>query len=90
MIANEYATYARNLLKMACTPMECQTRKRVVGRCDGPAVLGTAPKSLDTNTNNINSDSGSNLLICLTGHGGDHFFKHQDEEETLRPLRHGG
>jgi phosphatidylinositol glycan class K len=39
------------------------------------AVLGVGPKSLqDTNEE-------SNLLIFVTGHGGDQFFKFQDEEE---------
>jgi phosphatidylinositol glycan class K len=37
------------------------------------ALLGQAPKSL----NNLNGES--NLMIYLTGHGGDQFFKFQDE-----------
>ena len=40
------------------------------------ALLGTAPKSL-----NLNAES--NLLIYVTGHGGDQFFKFQDEEELM-------
>lgn len=39
------------------------------------AVLGTAPKSLDK------TNHESKMLIYLTGHGGDQFFKFQDEEE---------
>jgi phosphatidylinositol glycan class K len=39
------------------------------------AVLGTAPKSLE------HTDAESHLLIYVTGHGGDQFFKFQDEEE---------
>jgi phosphatidylinositol glycan class K len=31
----------------------------------------------------LNSDSDSHVLIYLTGHGGDQFFKFQDEEEIL-------
>jgi phosphatidylinositol glycan class K len=31
----------------------------------------------------LNSDSESHVLIYLTGHGGDQFFKFQDEEEIL-------
>lgn len=38
------------------------------------AVLGTSPRS-------IHSNSNSSLLIYITGHGGDQFFKFQDEEE---------
>lgn len=38
------------------------------------SLLGIAPRSLQTN-------SESNLLIYMTGHGGDQFFKFQDEEE---------
>ena len=37
------------------------------------ALLGEAPKSLK----NLNAES--NLLIYITGHGGDQFFKFQDE-----------
>jgi len=37
------------------------------------ALLGEAPKSL----HNLNSES--NLMIYITGHGGDQFFKFQDE-----------
>jgi len=39
------------------------------------AVLGTGSKSLQT------TNEESHLLILLTGHGGDNFFKFQDEEE---------
>lgn len=38
------------------------------------ALTGTAPKALRT-------DENSKLLVYLTGHGGDNFFKFQDEEE---------
>lgn len=31
----------------------------------------------------LNTDQGSNILIYLTGHGGDEFFKFQDVEEIL-------
>lgn len=31
----------------------------------------------------LNSDRNSNVLIYLTGHGGDNFFKFQDAEEVL-------
>jgi phosphatidylinositol glycan class K len=31
----------------------------------------------------LNSDQDSHILIYLTGHGGDQFFKFQDEEEIL-------
>ncbi len=37
------------------------------------ALLGTAPKALK----NLNADS--NLMIYITGHGGNQFFKFQDE-----------
>jgi phosphatidylinositol glycan class K len=37
------------------------------------ALLGEAPKSLK----NLNAES--NLMIYVTGHGGDQFFKFQDE-----------
>lgn len=37
------------------------------------SLLGFAPKSLD----NLNEESS--LMIYLTGHGGDQFFKFQDE-----------
>lgn len=39
------------------------------------SLLGFAPKSLD----NLNEESS--LMIYVTGHGGDQFFKFQDEEE---------
>ena len=39
------------------------------------AVLGIGPKSLQ------NTNEDSHLLIFVTGHGGDQFFKFQDEEE---------
>jgi GPI-anchor transamidase subunit K len=39
------------------------------------AILGIGPKSLQ------NLDEESYLLVLLTGHGGDNFFKFQDEEE---------
>lgn len=39
------------------------------------ALLGTGPKSLQT------TNEESHLLVLLTGHGGDNFFKFQDEEE---------
>ena len=38
------------------------------------ALTGAAPKALKT-------DRNSKLLIYVTGHGGDNFFKFQDEEE---------
>lgn len=41
------------------------------------ALLGDAPKSL----NNLNENS--RLMIYLAGHGGDQFFKFQDEEELM-------
>ena len=42
------------------------------------ALLGEAPKSLK----NLNAES--NLMIYVTGHGGDQFFKFQDEVRTPR------
>lgn len=39
------------------------------------ATLGTAPLSIQSNSN-------SSLLIYVSGHGGDQFFKFQDEEEV--------
>ena len=39
------------------------------------ALLGVGPKSLQ------NTNEESRLLIFVTGHGGDQFFKFQDEEE---------
>mmetsp|Transcript_29674 Transcript_29674/g.69839 ORF Transcript_29674/g.69839 Transcript_29674/m.69839 type:complete len:401 (+) Transcript_29674:285-1487(+) len=41
------------------------------------SLLGLAPKSL----HNLNEDS--NLVIYLSGHGGNQFFKFQDEEEIM-------
>mmetsp|Transcript_5226 Transcript_5226/g.10881 ORF Transcript_5226/g.10881 Transcript_5226/m.10881 type:complete len:414 (+) Transcript_5226:1-1242(+) len=41
------------------------------------ALLGEAPKSLQ----NLNAES--KLMIYITGHGGDQFFKFQDEEELM-------
>ncbi|CAJ1953366.1 unnamed protein product [Cylindrotheca closterium] len=38
------------------------------------AMLGTSPRSIQSNSN-------SSLLVYVTGHGGDQFFKFQDEEE---------
>ena len=42
-------------------------------------VLGT--QAPITNRRVIHSNAESNLLIYITGHGGDQFFKFQDEEE---------
>ena len=41
------------------------------------ALLGNAPKSLK------NLNANSNLMIYVTGHGGDQFFKFQDEVRCI-------
>ena len=94
MIADEYATNARNPFKN-----EMYANGRAAGTWYSNeteidyrgadvtvqnfmnAVLGTSPKSLEM------TNSESKVLIYLTGHGGDQFFKFQDEEElTARDI----
>ncbi|KAG7341056.1 peptidase C13 family protein [Nitzschia inconspicua] len=87
MIADEYASNARNPYKnrMHATgiyreswynhtvPLDYRGSDVTVQNFID-ALLGRAPKSLHTNAD-------SNVLIYVTGHGGDQFFKFQDEEE---------
>jgi phosphatidylinositol glycan class K len=87
MLADEYATNARNPRKNGMYasgvtgPTWYSNETEIDFRGSDVTVqnfldstLGIAPRSLD-------SDETSNLLIYLTGHGGDQFFKFQDEEE---------
>jgi glycosylphosphatidylinositol transamidase (GPIT) subunit GPI8 len=87
MIADEYATNARNPYKNRMhasgvyrpswysNHTELDYRgSDVTVQTFMDSLLGLAPRSLRT-------DSESNLLIYVTGHGGDQFFKFQDEEE---------
>lgn len=89
MIADEYAINARNPYKNRMhsegihstgwytNETEIDYRgSDVTVQMFMDALLGTAPKSL-----NLNAES--NLLIYITGHGGDQFFKFQDEEELM-------
>ncbi|KAG7357854.1 peptidase C13 family protein [Nitzschia inconspicua] len=87
MIADEYASNARNPYKnrMHATgiyreswynhtvPLDYRGSDVTVQNFID-ALLGRAPKSLHTNAD-------SDVLIYVTGHGGDQFFKFQDEEE---------
>jgi phosphatidylinositol glycan class K len=88
MIADEYATNARNPFKNGMYANGAKNANwyseeteidyrgadvNVKNFLD--ATLGTAPRS-------IQSDSNSSLLIYVSGHGGDQFFKFQDEEEV--------
>lgn len=88
MIADEYATNARNPFKNGMyangvknanwysEETEIDYRGADVNvKSFLDATLGTAPRS-------IQSDSNSSLLIYVSGHGGDQFFKFQDEEEV--------
>ena len=86
MIADEYAVNARNPYK---NRMHAEGIDRtgwynnhteidyrgsdVTVQMFMDSLLGTAPKALK----NLNADS--NLMIYITGHGGDQFFKFQDE-----------
>ena len=88
MIADEYAINARNPYK---NRMHSEGIERtgwynnqteidyrgsdVTVQMFMDSLLGTAPKALK----NLNADS--NLMIYITGHGGNQFFKFQDEEE---------
>lgn len=87
MIADEYATNARNPYKNRMHaagihgPSWYSNHTELDYRGSDVTVqtflnslLGIAPRSLQTNEE-------SNLLIYVTGHGGDKFFKFQDEEE---------
>lgn len=92
MVADEYATNGRNPLKNAMyannrhlslynesveidyrgDDVTVEQLVRVLTgtqRCDGETVL--------------QSDAESNVLLYLTGHGGDQFFKFQDFEEIM-------
>ena len=91
MIADEYAINARNTYK---NRMHAEGIHRVgwynnrteidyrgsdvTVQMFMDALLGEAPKSLK----NLNAES--NLMIYVTGHGGDQFFKFQDEVRTPR------
>eukprot|EP00980_Cylindrotheca_fusiformis_P028158 scaffold22583_cov106-Cylindrotheca_fusiformis.AAC.29 len=88
MIADEYATNARNPFKNGLyangvdnaswynQDTEIDYRGAdVTVKSFLDATVGAAPRS-------IQSDSDSNLLIYVSGHGGDQFFKFQDEEEV--------
>jgi len=90
MIADEYAVNARNPFK---NRMHAEGIHRtgwynnrteidyrgsdVTVQMFMDALLGEAPKSLK------NLNIKSNLMIYVTGHGGDQFFKFQDEEELM-------
>jgi len=90
MIADEYAVNARNPYKNRMhsegihrtgwynNRTEIDYRgSDVTVQMFMDALLGEAPKSLK----NLNAES--NLMIYVTGHGGDQFFKFQDEEELM-------
>jgi phosphatidylinositol glycan class K len=88
MVADEYATNSRNPYKNRMHASGIHRESWYGGNATEldyrgsdvtvqtflDASLGVAPKSLHT-------DAESNLLIYVTGHGGDQFFKFQDEEE---------
>lgn len=89
MIADEYATNPRNPFKNGMYANGIQPNDTwysqdteldyrgsdVTVQNFLNAVLGVGPKSLQ------HANEESNLLIFVTGHGGDQFFKFQDEEE---------
>lgn len=90
MIADEYAVNARNPFKNRMHAEGIHTTgwynnsteidyrgSDVTVQNFMDALLGQAPKSLQ----NLNDET--NLLIYITGHGGDQFFKFQDEEELM-------
>ncbi len=58
--------------------------RRKVPRCGGSAGRHEAavPRS-----KRLLSDGGSNVLVYLTGHGGDDFLKFQDQEEMMGAVR---
>lgn len=87
MLADEYASNARNPYKNRMhasgihRPSWYSNHTEVDYRGSDvtvqvflDALMGTAPKALHT-------DEDSRLVIYMTGHGGDNFFKFQDEEE---------
>jgi phosphatidylinositol glycan class K len=87
MLADEYATNARNPFKNGIYTNGVKNENWYTGNDEIDyrgsdvtvknffgAALGTAPKSIQPNSN-------SSLLIYVSGHGGDQFFKFQDEEE---------
>ena len=89
MIADEYATNPRNPFKNGMYANGVKPEQTwysdgteldfrgsdVTVQSFFDALLGTGPKSLQ------HTDEESHLLVLLTGHGGDNFFKFQDEEE---------
>ncbi len=89
MIADEYAINARNPFKNGMyangvNPERTWYSEKTEVDYRGTdvtvqnffdAVLGTGPKSLR------HTNDESHLLLFVTGHGGDQFFKFQDEEE---------
>ena len=89
MIADEYATNPRNPFKNGMYANGVKPEETwysdgteldfrgadVTVQSFFDALLGTGPKSLQ------HTDEESHLLVLLTGHGGDNFFKFQDEEE---------
>lgn len=89
MIADEYATNSRNPFKNAMyangiVPADTWYNEETELDFRGSdvtvqnffnAVLGIGPKSLQ------NTNEDSHVMIFVTGHGGDQFFKFQDEEE---------
>lgn len=89
MIADEYATNPRNPFKNGMyangvKPAETWYDEETELDFRGAdvtvqnfydALLGTGAKSLQ------DTDEDSHLLVLLTGHGGDNFFKFQDEDE---------
>jgi len=89
MIADEYATNSRNPFKNGMYANGVRPENTwytedteldyrgsdVTVKSFLDATLGTGPKSLQA------TNEDSNLLIFVTGHGGDQFFKFQDEKE---------
>eukprot|EP00934_Nitzschia_sp_Nitz4_P004583 Nitzschia sp. Nitz4//scaffold45_size130396//70785//71786//NITZ4_003454-RA/size130396-processed-gene-0.219-mRNA-1//-1//CDS//3329552413//4573//frame0 len=90
MIGDEYATNSRNPFKNAMyangivpsdtwynedTELDFRGSDVTVENFMN-AALGVGPKSLQQ------ADENSNVIIFVTGHGGDQFFKFQDEEEV--------
>jgi phosphatidylinositol glycan class K len=46
-------------------------------------LLGTVHTMSESSSRVLHTNSSSNIMIYVTGHGGDQFFKFQDEEELM-------
>ncbi|KAL3939827.1 MAG: hypothetical protein SGBAC_005528 [Bacillariaceae sp.] len=87
MIADEYVTNNRNPIKngMFANGVDkanwYDEETEIDFRGDDVNVQNFIDATLGTSPRSIQSNSNSSLLIYVTGHGGDQFFKFQDEEE---------